>query len=136
MENYTFSYYNDIWSLGCIIYEMLLINFPLFQVNSPNDKNFQVIEILGLPEYKDVDHMKIYQYNSLIKKCNNKWKEYNLIEFLLSSEEKPISNLYNFKIELIDIINGCLSYNRRNRMSLKEILKNLKYLNSNISTEL
>ena len=133
-ENNSLGIYNDIWSLGCIICEMFFINFPLFQSYSPNEKIVKIFEILGFPEYEDVDYMNKYQYNSLSKKnrCNS--KENNLIGFLLSSKEEH-SNLYNFKIELIDIINGCLGYDRANRMSLDEILKKLEYLNSNISTE-
>ena len=134
-ENNMLSSYSDIWSLGCIICEMFFINFPLFQSYSANDKIFKIIEILGFPEYKDVDYMDIYQYNSLIKKSNNKSKKNNLIGFLLSTEKESMSPLYNFKIELIDIINGCFSYNRKNRMPLEEMLKKLKYLNGNISTE-
>ena len=133
-ENNYYGNCNDIWSLGCIICEMFFINFPIFQAYSPNEKIVKIFEILGFPEYEDVDYMNKYQYDSLVKKCINNSKENNLIAFLLSSKEEH-SNLYNFKIELIDIINGCLSYNRSNRLSLDEILKKLYYLNSNISSE-
>jgi hypothetical protein len=133
-ENSIFGIYNDIWSLGCITCEMFFINFPLFQSYSSNEKIIKIFEILGFPDYEDVDYMNQSQYNSFLKKkrCNS--KENNLTGFLLSSKEEH-SNLYNFKIELIEIINGCLTYNRANRMSLEEILKKLEYLNSNISTE-
>ena len=133
-ENNILGIYNDIWSLGCIICEMFFINFPLFQSFSSNEKITKIFEILGFPEYEDVDYINKYQYNTHSKKkrCNS--KDNNLIGFLLSSKEEH-SNLYNFKIELIEIINGCLSYNRANRLSLEEILKKLEYLNSNISTE-
>ena len=133
-ENNSEGYYNDIWSLGCIICEMFFINFPLFQAYSPNEKIMKIFEILGFPEYEDVDYMNKYQYDSLLKKSLNVSKENNLVGFLLSSKEEH-SNLYNFKIELIDIINGCLEYNKNNRISLDEILKKLEFLNSNISTD-
>ena len=133
-ENNKYGIYNDIWSLGCIICEMFFINFPIFQAYSPNEKIMKIFEILGFPEYEYVDFMNKYQYDSLVKKCINISKENNLIGFLLSSKEEH-SNLYNFKIELIDIINGCLGYNRCNRMPLDEILKKLEYLNNNISSE-
>ena len=134
-ENNTYGYYNDIWSLGCIICEMFFINFPLFQSYSPNEKIMKIFEILGFPEYEEVDFMNEYQYESLAKKSMNNSKENNLVEFLLSSKEEEHSNLYNFKIELIDIINGCLGYSRVNRITLDEILKKLEYLNNNISSE-
>ena len=134
-ENNVSANYNDIWSLGCIICEMFFINFPLFQAYSPNEKFIKIIEVLGFPEYKDVDFMNKFQYDSLIKKINNKPRENNLLGFLLSNKEEPMSNLYNFKTEIIDIINRCFSYNRANRISLKEMLKKLKYLNSNITTD-
>ena len=133
-ENYIYGNYNDIWSLGCIICEMFFINFPLFQAYSPNEKILKIFEILGFPEYEDVDYMNKYQYDSLLKKTVNISKDNNLVGFLLSSKEEH-SNLYNFKIELIDIINGCLEYNKNNRISLNEILQKLEFLNSNISTD-
>ena len=133
-ENSLSGNYNDIWSLGCIICEMFFINFPIFQAYSPNEKIMKIFEILGFPEYEDVDYINKYQYDSIVKKSINYSKENNLIGFLLSSREEH-SNLYNFKIELIDIINGCLCYNRANRVTLDEILKKLEYLNSNISSE-
>ena len=134
-ENSTFSNFNDIWSLGCIICEMFFINFPLFQAYSADEKIFKIIEILGFPNYEDVNYMNKYQYDSLLKRSNNVNKENNLGGYLLSTKEDPLSNLYNFKIELIKIINGCLGFNIINRISLNETLNKLKFLNSNISTE-
>ena len=134
-ENNTFSNFNDIWSLGCIICEMFFINFPLFQAYSTDEKIFKIIEILGFPDYEDVNYMNKYQYDSLLKRSNNTNKENNLGGYLLSSKEDPLSNLYNFKIELIKIIDGCLGFNIINRISLNEILNKLNFLNSNISTE-
>ena len=126
---------NDLWSLGCIICEMFFITFPIFQVYSPNEKIMKIFEILGFPEYEDVDYMNKYQYNSFVKKSTNCYKrKNNLVGFLLSSREEH-SNLYNFKIELIDIINGCLNYNRTKRITLNYIIKRLNYLNCNISSE-
>ena len=134
-ENNTFSSFNDIWSLGCIICEMFFINFPLFQAYSADEKIFKIIEILGFPNYEDVNYMNKYQYDSLLKRSNNSNKENNLEGYLLSTKEDPLSNLYNFKIELIKIISGCLGFNIINRISLNDILNKLKFLNSNISTE-
>ena len=134
-ENNTLSNFNDIWSLGCIICEMFFINFPLFQAYSADEKIFKIIEILGFPDYEDVNYMNKYQYDSLLKRNNNINKENNLEGYLLSAKEDPLSNLYNFKIELIKIIDGCLEFNIINRISLNEILNKLNFLNSNISTE-
>ena len=133
-ENNTFGNYNDIWSLGCIICEMFFINFPIFQAYSPNEKILKIMQILGLPDYKDVDYLNKYQYDSLIKRSDNTTGNNNLEEYLLTSKEDIKSNLYNFKIELINIIKGCFKYNAKNRISLNQILVKLKYLNSNIST--
>lgn len=125
---------NDIWSLGCIICELFFINFPLFQAYSPNEKIMKIIDILGFPSYNDVDYMNKYQYDSLFKSCLNHSKENNLFNLLLSSKEEK-SNLYKFKVELIDIIKGCLDYNIKKRLELEEILHRLEYLNNNISSE-
>jgi len=133
-ENNTFGNYNDIWSLGCIICEMFFINFPIFQAYSPNEKILKIMQILGLPDYKDVDYMNKYQYDSLIKRSDKNAGNNSLEEFLLTSKEDIKSNLYNFKLELINIIKGCFKYNFKNRLSLNQILTKLKYLNNNIST--
>ena len=136
-ENYIendYDNYNDIWSLGCIICELFFINFPLFQVYSPNEKIMKIIDILGFPSYKDVDYMSKYQYDSLYKKSLNHSRDNNLFGLLLSSKEEK-SNLYNVKVELVDIIKGCLDYNRKKRLKLEDILRRLEYLNNNISSE-
>ena len=133
-ENNIFGSYNDIWSLGCIICEMFFINFPIFQAYSPNEKIIKIMEILGMPDYKDVDYMNKSQYDSLIKRSDKITGNNNLEEYLLTSKEDLKSNLYNFKIELINIIKGCFKYNVKNRMTLNQILMKLKYLNNNIST--
>jgi hypothetical protein len=53
---------------------------------------------------------------------------------LLSPKEKK-TNLYNFKVELVNIIKGCLEYNINKRLKLETILNKLEYLNNNISSE-
>ena len=128
------SNFNDIWSLGCIICELFFINFPLFQVYSPNEKILKIFDILGFPSFKEVEYMNKYQYDSLYKRSANHSKDNNLFDLLLSSKEKK-SNLYKFKVELINIIKGCLTYDRQKRMKLEEILKRLEFLNSIISSE-
>ena len=133
-DNNEYSKYNDIWSLGCIICELFFINFPLFQAYSQNEKINKIIDIIGFPSYKDVDYMNKYQYDSLYKKSLNHSKDNNLFELLLSNKEKK-SNLYYFKVELIEIIKGCLCYNIRKRLKLEDILHRLDCLNNNISSE-
>ena len=126
---------NDIWCIGCIICELFFVNFPLFQVYSPNEKLLKIIDILGFPSYNDVeDYMNKYQYDSLYKRGLNHSKDNNLFEMLISPKEKK-SNLYYFKAELIDIIKGCLDYNIKKRLKLEDILKRLEFLNNNISSE-
>ena len=94
----------------------------------------QVLKEFGRKEYEDVAYMTKNQYNSLFKYKRKIFSDNNLATFLLSSKEEH-SNLYNFKMELIDIINGCFKYNVYNRISLEEILNRLEYLNNNISSE-
>ena len=125
---------NDIWSLGCIMCELFFVNFPLFQVYTTNEKILKIIDILGFPQYNDVNYMNKYQYDSIYKRSINHNKVNNLFELLLSKKEKK-SNLYYFKAELIDIIKGCLTYNVKERLNLEDILQRLEYLNYNISSE-
>jgi hypothetical protein len=126
---------NDIWCLGCIICELFFVNFPLFQVYSPNEKLFKIIDTLGFPSYNDVeDYINKYQFDSIYKRSLNHSQDNNLFEMLISPKEKK-SNLYYFKAELVEIIKGCLTYNIKKRLKLEEILKKLEYLNNNISSE-
>ncbi len=53
--------YNDIWSIGCILCEMLPVYFPSFFFKRKK-KN---IEILGVP-YCDDDHMTRQEYSIFI----------------------------------------------------------------------
>ena len=133
-EDNGFGSYNDIWSLGCIICELFFINFPLFQSDSNNEKIMKIIDCIGFPDYKDVDYMNKYQYDSLHKQSLSHSKENNLFDLLLSSNEEH-TNLYNFKVELIDIIKNCLLFNPKKRIKLENILQKLEYLNNNISNE-
>ena len=133
-EDNDFGVYNDIWSLGCIICELFFINFPLFQSDSNNEKIMKIIDCIGFPDYKDVDYMNKYQYDSLHKQSLSHSKENNLFDLLLSSNEEH-TNLYNFKVELIDIIKNCLLFNPKKRIKLENILQKLEYLNNNISNE-
>lgn len=133
-EDNDFGVYNDIWSLGCIICELFFINFPLFQSDSNNEKIMKIIDCIGFPEFKDVDYMNKYQYDSLYKQSLSHSKENNLFDLLLSSNEEH-TNLYNFKVELIDIIKNCLLFNPKKRIKLENILQKLEYLNNNISNE-
>jgi hypothetical protein len=94
-----------------------------------------IIDILGFPSYNDVeDYMNKYQYDSLYKRSLNHSKVNKLFETLISPKEKK-TNLYYFKTELIDIINGCIMYNMKKRLKLEDILKRLEYLNKNIKSE-
>ena len=125
---------SDIWSLGCIICELFFINFPLFQVYSKNEKIMKIIDILGFPSFQDVDYINKYQYDSIYKRRLNHSKDNNLFQLLLSPKEEK-SNLYNFKVALVEIIKGCLDFNRKKRLKLGEIFNKLEYLNNNISSE-
>lgn len=125
---------SDIWSLGCIICELFFINFPLFQVYSKNEKIMKIIDVLGFPSFQDVDYINKYQYDSIYKRRLNHSKDNNLFQLLLSPKEEK-SNLYNFKVALVEIIKGCLDFNRKKRLKLGEILNKLEYLNNNISSE-
>ena len=125
---------NDIWSLGCIICELFFINFPIFQAYSPNEKIIKIFDILGFPSLEDVYYINKYQYDSLHKICLNHSKNNNLFNLLLSPKEKK-TNLYNFKVELINIIKGCFEFNIKKRLKLENILYKLEFLNNNISSE-
>lgn len=94
-----YNYKIDIWSIGCILYE-LLENKILFQVNS-NDNL-----IIKINEIKFENDLEI-NYN--MKKLEKKFIFINKINII------------------INCINGCIKWNEENRLEYNELLNFFNY---------
>jgi serine/threonine protein kinase len=126
MNDINISCSNDIWSIGCIITELFFIGTPLFQCFSHRDKIRKVIEILGIPEYEDVQsYLNIQEYNlitSTYADIHNSSKSKPLIYDLIEYKSN------HFRKELFEIIMKCLHYNPMERPKVTELLSRIKDL--------
>jgi dual specificity protein kinase YAK1 len=126
----------DIWSLGCIIYE-LLFSYPLFPgKNVPDIVNLHTT-MIGVP------NMIADYYNSKWFKYYFKWDMKNNIYLRNISNPrktiyKPIDNLglpkslrrklykvkKNIKENIIDLLLGMIEYDSEKRLTASDILNN------------
>nr|XP_023019629.1 cyclin-dependent kinase 2-like [Leptinotarsa decemlineata] len=98
----------DIWSLGCIMAEMLMKK-ALFPGDSEIDQLYKIFKIMGTPSEENWEGVSLF---SVYKSSFPKWKAVNLpdvIKFHNQEEEDFIKNL--------------LTYNPTKRKTAKELLK-------------
>jgi serine/threonine protein kinase len=92
---------NDVWSVGCVIAEMLL-GQPLFPGDSASDQLVEIIKILGTPSKKSIANM------------NPDFKEFKLPAI----KQYPWTKVFKAKTncgEFLDFINTLLVYDPNNR---------------------
>ena len=122
--------YIDIWSLGCIIYE-LSTNYSLFPGKNESDLIYLFTKIIGCPT-KNINYYK---------KFSKYFKENNILlggkdKFdLLYCPSKNYNNIINkfsiFKYSnpaLYSLILDCLTWDYKNRSPISEIIENTKLL--------
>ena len=101
----------DIWSIGCIIGE-LVYRKPIFIGNNDNDQLFAYMEYLGCPP----DHM--------ISQSRNRYNlfDYNGIPVLPRNRvlnSKKLSDIISDNL-LLKLINRCLSWDPKNRITCNQ----------------
>lgn len=132
----------DIWSLGCIIYE-IIFKIPLFSGRNEKDMIFLISEVLGIPSFLDI-YLKTkrfeYNYNYNIISCsysynnnndlNKKYKLPNKDGFneLLKYNFKKYFSL-NFKNKcIITLLKKIIVYNYNGRITAEDILNDRLFL--------
>ena len=122
--------YNDIWSIGCILCEMFFVVCPIFQAFSSREKMKKILEILGIPSYNDVDYMTRQEYSILQSTDNNYKNKVRLIDLLNNKnpDENGIghNSMNSIKKNIFNLMNLCLSYNRKNRIPINDLIKEIE----------
>ena len=122
--------YNDIWSIGCILCEMFFVVCPIFQAFSSREKMKKILEILGIPSYNDVDYMTRQEYSILQSTDNNFKNKVRLIDLLNSKnpDENGIghNSMNSIKKNIFNLMNLCLLYNRKNRIPINDLIKEIE----------
>jgi cyclin-dependent kinase 2 len=110
-----YSFGMDIWSAGCIIYEIVMA-YPLFPGDSSVDQLFQIFKVLGTPTDEDWEGVtKLPEYKSLFPKFKPKT---NIIE-----------DIHRIDNDLKDLISKLLVMNPKGRLTCSEALSH-RYLSN------
>lgn len=104
-------YSSDIWSVGCILYELIMREKPLFTGSSTIDQINKIVERIGSPKNEDLFYLNnsrsLNYMNSLPKVQEVEWNE--LIQRGTKNE--------------IELIKMMLTWNPAKRISVEEALK-------------
>jgi serine/threonine protein kinase len=136
----------DIWSLGCVLFE-ILFKKPLFGGKNLKDMVYMFTELIGIPpvshnEYFSSHRFRYYFYwDSEYKTYVRKPYIYNYssvnsqgLEIYLRRKLSKIGVLENEAESFIDLICCMVCYNYRVRLTALELL-NLKIMNEDIKSE-
>ncbi|KIM27575.1 hypothetical protein M408DRAFT_330008 [Serendipita vermifera MAFF 305830] len=97
----------DMWSVGCILAEMIMKGMPLFNGDSEIDQIFKIFRIMGTPNdtiWPGVSELPDY------KSSFPQWSP------------QPLGNIIkNLDDVGLDVINQCLSYDQARRISAKRM---------------
>ena len=95
----------DIWSLGCVVGEMLL-GVPIFQGNDEQEMIASIITVLGMPPER------------LIKKSRAK---HLLTNYSLTPGIMPLRTIFSeFETEIIKFLETCLQWESEERVTAQE----------------
>eukprot|EP00520_Triparma_pacifica_P015256 CAMPEP_0118656312 /NCGR_PEP_ID=MMETSP0785-20121206/13426_1 /TAXON_ID=91992 /ORGANISM="Bolidomonas pacifica, Strain CCMP 1866" /LENGTH=357 /DNA_ID=CAMNT_0006549171 /DNA_START=149 /DNA_END=1219 /DNA_ORIENTATION=- len=100
----------DIWSLGCILAEMLA-NRPLFQGSSTMNQLEKIIQVTGKPSGEDIDSIK--SPFSL-----------TMLESIPPTRQTSLSELFpGQKAEALELLHQCLFFSPSKRCSAEDALR-------------
>lgn len=99
----------DVWSLGCILWE-LIVGRPLFKGVDSNDQLYRIISVLGTPTKEDLIGMNVPVKNMEI--------------FYTNMDPIKFSEVLPDEYYLIaDVLQQMLKFNPNKRISLRQLLK-------------
>ncbi|SCM10481.1 mitogen-activated protein kinase 1, putative [Plasmodium chabaudi adami] len=105
----------DMWSLGCIMAELLL-GKPLFRGNSTMNQLEKIIEIVGKPNKKDIEDIKSPYAETIIS------------SFADTGKKKKFSEIFHkASQDSIDLLEQLLQFNPTKRITAEKALKH-KYV--------
>jgi serine/threonine protein kinase len=114
----TYSYSVDIWSLGCIMAELLLMS-PLFPGHSPSNQLQLIYQCCGTPckrEWPGVDLLP-------------GWKHFGPTKVQKKDLSQSLAHKKNyFSSGAIDLLKRCLTLNPEKRASAQEIMRHVYLL--------
>jgi len=109
----------DIWSLGCIIYEMIR-GYPLFKARNYQDLFLYHVHVLGIPDKKLINNSKYGEKYFIKNKNTYKLKKINDSKNLFYEPKTREIERYitNENKELFDIIFKCIQWYPKSRLNL------------------
>ncbi|OMJ69650.1 hypothetical protein SteCoe_32565 [Stentor coeruleus] len=101
---------SDCWSLGCIYAELFISLTPLFQAPSAQEKILKMFEVLGTPNFQEVE-----EYLT--------WENYLELKTLAKQSKEPIKHVIFSSItgKEKDLVLGMLSFAIDKRPEIKSI---------------
>jgi dual specificity tyrosine-phosphorylation-regulated kinase 2/3/4 len=100
----------DIWSLGCIAYE-LLTGTMLFNGKNEHEQLCKIVSVIGFPPLTVIDKIK------------KKSKDFNIQALKGIPKVSLRKVLANYDIIVVEFIESCLTWNYEERISASEGLK-------------
>ncbi|XP_034566957.1 mitogen-activated protein kinase 3 [Notolabrus celidotus] len=98
----------DIWSVGCILAEMLS-NLPLFPGKHYLDQLNQILGVLGSPSQEDLN-------------CIINMKARNYLQALPPKDKVPWEKIFQADSKVLDLLGRMLTFNPIKRISVEEAL--------------